>query len=387
MTQGANVEREPRQSRPTPAPAAPAAETRPRTTDAFRAIGSPAVAAAAERVLATWTNALGDAINLDEVRDALAWLAAMVDRAASGEPVGDAGPVANVLGRHLLTLLRADLVRNWATTLPGRAENLLDILRAIEDAHDAIDPDWSQYFSSRLSGPDGLDLVVEVAHDLRSPVTSILFLAETLGRAQSGEVNELQRRQLRLIYSAALGLSSMASDVIELARGGEQVVERDVSPFSVSEVVESVLDMVRPIAEEKGLELRFAPLSSDHRLGRPLLLSRVLLNLTTNALKFTDEGSVEITARAHGLTRVEFSVRDTGHGISEEALANLFQPFRRTRARAGRSGYYFSGTGLGLAMCRKLIEAVGSELRFETKAGGGTRFFFDVDLPLATSIG
>jgi histidine kinase/DNA gyrase B/HSP90-like ATPase/phospho-acceptor domain-containing protein len=386
VTQGANVESEPRSSRPTPA-ATPTSDAKPRTTDAFAAIGSPAVAAAAERVLATWTNDLGEAINLAEVRDALAWLAAMVDRAASSEPVGEPGPVATVLGRHLLGLLRADLVRNWASSLPGRAESLLDILRAVEDVHDAIDPDWSQYFSSRLSGPDGLDLVVEVAHDLRSPVTSILFLAETLGRAQSGEVNELQRRQLRLIYSAALGLSSMASDVIELARGGDQVVERDLSPFSVSEVVESVLDMVRPIAEEKGLELRFTPLTSDHRQGRPLVLSRVLLNLTTNALKFTDEGYVEITARAHGLTRVEFSVRDTGHGISEEALASLFQPFRRTRARAGRSGYYFSGTGLGLAMCRKLVEAVGADLRFETKAGGGTRFYFEVDLPLAASIG
>ncbi len=249
-----------------------------------------------------------------------------------------------------------------------------------------IEPDWSQYFSSRLSGPDGLDLVVEVAHDLRSPVTSIIFLAETLSRGQSGEVNDLQKRQLRLIYSAALGLSSMASDVIELARGGDQLVERELSPFSVAEILESVTDMVKPIAEEKGLTLRFTPPPTDHRLGRPLALSRVLLNLTTNALKFTDEGFVEINTRARGLSRVEFSVRDTGHGVSDEALANLYQPFRRTRARAGRSGYYFSGTGLGLAMCRKLVEAMGSELKLETRAGWGTRFYFEADLPPASHL-
>ena len=160
MSRGANVERERLRTLPSAPTAAPTADAKPRTTDAFAAIGSPAVSAAAERVLATWTNELGEAINLAEVRDALAWLAAMVDRATSHEPVGDPGPVATVLGRHLLGLLRADLVRNWASTLPGRSENLLDILGAIEDVHDAIDPDWSQYFGSRLSGPDGLDLVV-----------------------------------------------------------------------------------------------------------------------------------------------------------------------------------------------------------------------------------
>jgi signal transduction histidine kinase len=341
---------------------------------------------AAERVLVAWTNELGDAIDPAESRDAMAWLAVAVDHAAGGLAPEAGGPARTVLGRHLLELLRADLVRCDGEAAGADSAEVLEVLRAIETVRETIEPDWSQYFNSRLAGPDGLDLVVEVAHDLRSPVTSILFLAETLGRGQSGGVNELQKRQLRLIYSAALGLSSMASDVIELARGGDQLVEKELSPFSVSEVIESVADMVRPIAEEKGLELRYNHLPSDHRLGRPLVLSRVLLNLTTNALKFTDAGYVEISTRAKGLTRVEFAVRDTGHGITDEAVTNLFQPFRRTRARSGRSGYYFSGTGLGLAMCRKLLEASGGELKFETKPGWGTRFFFELELPLATHL-
>jgi signal transduction histidine kinase len=107
----------------------------------------------------------------------------------------------------------------------------------------------------------------------------------------------------------------------------------------------------------------------------------VLLNLTTNALKFTDEGFVEISTRAKGLVGVEFSVRDTGHGITKEALANLYQPFRRSRIRTARGGYLFSGTGLGLAMCRKLVEAMGSELKYESRADWGTRFYFELDLP------
>jgi signal transduction histidine kinase len=226
-----------------------------------------------------------------------------------------------------------------------------------------------------------MDLVVEVAHDLRSPLTSILFLAETLQRGQSGETNELQHRQLGLIYGAALGLSEMASDVIELARGGNGLADDDVSPFSVTEVLEGVHEIVRPIAEEKKLSVRFLPPSGDHRMGHGQALSRVLLNLTTNALKFTEEGFVEIVARDKDASCVEFSVRDTGNGISNEALETLYHPFRPARRGAG---YSFSGTGLGLAICRKLVEAMGSELLVDTGENWGTRFYFELGLPAAT---
>jgi signal transduction histidine kinase len=347
----------------------------------------PVIAAAAQAVRELWENKRGDALDADEAAQTLAWLVEAARGAARGESPARNGPAANPLGRHLLEQLRAEVIATWrAAPAPPDQESVLEILAALERVRDAIEPDWSQFFSSRLSGPDGLDLVVEVAHDLRSPLTSILFLAETLGRCQSGDVNELQRRQLRLIYSAALGLSTLASDVIELARGGDQLVEKELSPFSVAEILESLHDMVRPIAEEKGLAVRYTVPPSDRRLGRPLALSRVLLNLTTNSLKFTDEGYVEITTQAKGLSSIEFSVRDTGHGISQEALDHLYQPFRRSKGRSGRSGYYFSGTGLGLAMCRKLVEAMGSELKFETRPNWGTRFYFEVNLPPATHL-
>ena len=337
---------------------------------------------AAAAVQAGWQNERGDALDTTEALQLLDLLTHAAVEATRGEAPAHGGPAASALGRHLLELLRAEVVRGWrAAKQPPEPEHVLSLLEALERVREAVEPDWSEYFTSRLSGPDGLDLVVDVAHDLRSPLTSILFLAETIGRGQSGEVNELQRRQLRLIYSAALGLSTLASDVIELARGGDQLVEKEPSPFSVAEILEALHDMVRPIAEEKGLTVRYTVPASDRRLGRPLALSRVLLNLTTNALKFTDEGFVEITTQARGLNGIEFSVRDTGHGISEEALANLYQPFRRSRARAGRGGYYFSGTGLGLAMCRKLIEALGSELKYESRPDWGTRFSFELNLP------
>src|SRR5260370_38581154 len=91
-----------------------------------------------------------------------------------------------------------------------------------------------QDLTACLAGPNGLDLVVEMAHDLRSPLTSILFLAEAMQRGQGGPVNDAQRRSLALIYSAALSLCTAASDVLELARRGNQLVDRP-QPFSLSE--------------------------------------------------------------------------------------------------------------------------------------------------------
>jgi signal transduction histidine kinase len=358
-----------------------------------RGTGEPGGAAGSERlsalirtaaaaVHAKWKEERGDALDTTEERKLLDWLSAAAERAMRGESLGRGGPAAVALGKRLLELLRAEVVRAWrAAEPPLEPDTVLELIESLELVREAIEPDRSENFSSRLSGPDGLDLVVGVAHDLRSPLTSVLFLADTLGRGQSGDINELQRRQLRLIYSAALGLSTLTSDVIELARGGDSLVEKEPEPFSLAEVLESLHDIVRPIAEEKRLAVRYNVPPSYRRIGRPMALSRVLLNLTTNALKFTDEGFVEISTRAKGLVGVEFSVRDTGHGITKEALANLYQPFRRSRIRTARGGYLFSGTGLGLAMCRKLVEAMGSELKYESRADWGTRFYFELDLP------
>ncbi len=229
-------------------------------------------------------------------------------------------------------------------------------------------------------GPDSPELVSEIAHDLRSPLTSILTLAETLRRGHSGDVNALQRRQLGLIYNAALALSATASDLIELAHGGDRLTQRQRSPFSLTELLESVRDMVCPMAEEKGLELRILADSPDRRIGYPLALSRVLLNLTTNALKFTQTGFVEAAARSVGPSCLEVSVRDTGRGIKPGALKTLYQPFRQA---PGGAGHNFSGTGLGLSICRRLVRAMGSELELETRPGWGTRFYFRLELPPA----
>jgi signal transduction histidine kinase len=327
-----------------------------------------------------WERAVEHAAGAEEINLHLAQLCTSIRQQASGQPADMEGVPPNALSRRLLGLVRSAFIERVQTLPNPDVVQLLRVLRAIEEVAQRLEADWSQHFADRLAGPDGLELVVEVAHDLRSPLTSILFLAETLQRARSGPVNPVQERQLGLIYSAAFGLSSVASDVIELARGGDRLVDLDPIPFSVTDILESVRDIVQPIAEEKNLTVRLQPPEADFRVGHPVALSRVLLNLTTNALKFTAEGFVEVTARQTTARGIEFSVRDTGRGIPPQSMATLFEPFRR-RQKPGE--YAFSGSGLGLSICRKLVEAMGSSLQVETAPNYGTRFYFALDLPLA----
>ena len=278
-----------------------------------------------------------------------------------------------------LERLRAEVIRGWSAEQKHvSTTDILAYMEAFDQARTWLDTRTGA--ATEAVATTGMNLAVEIAHDLRSPLTSILFLSETLRRGQSGDVTELQHWQLGLIYAAALGMVSLASNLIELAQGEERLLEQHPAPFSVTESLDSICDIVRPIAEEKKLALRVLPPSVDHRIGFSAALSRVLLNLLTNALQNTEEGFVEIAVRPKGALSLEFSVRDTGTGLSEEARQSLFTPFRRVRKG---SRYGFSGSGLGLAICRRLLKAMNTDLQYETAVGWGTRFYFDLELPPA----
>lgn len=345
----------------------------PPSTDAemTASITSPWLRAVAPAVVARCFNDIEMDASEEDVRAAVIAVAAAI---ASSDP-GRADGHDVFLCNRVLGMFRAELISRWSDSgqIPTPALSLLSGAEALAEAlrrSDRLQP--------RDGLPGGATFVAGVAHDLRSPLTSILFLAETLLSERSGPVNETQKRQLGIIYSAALGLVSVASDIIELVRGGDGLTERKPTLFSVTEMLESVHDIVRPMAEEKGLRVQLFPPSVDLRLGYPLAVSRILLNLTTNGLKFTDSGFVEISVRSMGESRVEFSVRDTGRGFTSDAIDDLYQPFRRSRD--GRK-YGFSGAGLGLAISRKLVAALGSSLQVESRATWGTRFFFELDLP------
>jgi signal transduction histidine kinase len=223
------------------------------------------------------------------------------------------------------------------------------------------------------------DLVVQMAHDLRSPLSSILVLTESLRSGQAGTVNDAQRRQLGIIYGAALCLCTTASDVVELARGGNRLLESHPAELRISQLLEEVRDMVLPMAVERRIEFRIVPPAFDHRVGSARAISRVLLNLATNALKSTESGYVEIAAREvpGDPEHVEFSVRDTGPGLDPDELQRLHDP----SPRASRLRHLFASSGLGLAIVRTLLGAMRSSLRAQSSAKVGTRMYFELHLP------
>jgi signal transduction histidine kinase len=333
------------------------------------------------RILDRWRQEVveGDQGREAELTDALVSLAEVLADVRRGEEPGDLRGDGVVLRRRLLDLLQSELVQVWTDDeiLRSDANHILGALEALERVRSALSPEWESRFGVDLEGPSGLELAVEVAHDFRSPLSSVLFLADTLREGGSGELNELQKRQLSLIYAAALSMVSMAGDVVDLGRGGLRVGEREPNQFSIREVMESVQGMVQPMADAKGLSLVVRPPEQDSRQGDAEALRRVLLNLTTNAVKFTSEGFIELSGSEQGPTKVLFSVRDTGPGIRSGGKQDLYEPFRPFQ---GRSGFHFSGTGLGLTIARKLVRALDGELHYETQENLGTRFYFTVPL-------
>jgi signal transduction histidine kinase len=281
----------------------------------------------------------------------------------------------------LLRALRRVVLRESLACPGGEydpSREALEIVNAIDrlgpSPHAASDD--SATLSLLLEEPDACQLLVEVAHDLRSPLTSIIFLSEALRAGFSGDVNELQRRQLGLIYSAALALQATTSDLVDL-RPSPDGTGDPPAPLSIRSMFGRLRDLVQPVAEEKGLELRFSAPDGDRYIGRSLLLGRVLLNLVVNALKFTEDGYVEVDATPVGRSRLRFSVRDTGRGMDKEKQEALFEPFKKSD---NQRGYFFSGSGLGLTIVRQTLESMDSELHCESRPGWGTRFHFELNM-------
>jgi signal transduction histidine kinase len=320
--------------------------------------------------------ATGEGAPADSTDELLRILGGTVHRARAGARLRIDRRLRSPLGRRLLGRLRAAVIEVAAESGDEPADAIA-ILAAIEHVAKAIGSGPTGH-EPRSLDPAALDLLAAVADSARSPLSSILFLAGTLQREQSGSLNAVQRRQLGVIYGAALALSSVANDVIELERDEDGLSESEPRPFSLVTILESVRDVVRPIADEKQVAVRLVSPSANSRSGHPMVLSRVLLTLVANALRSTREGYVALEVREVGPARLQFNVRDSSLGIaSGDVLRSLYRPLRRSADRK----LVFSESALGLAMCRKLVRALGSELEVESWRGWGTRFYFELILP------
>jgi signal transduction histidine kinase len=287
---------------------------------------------------------------------------------------------ASVSTTQVLECVRRKFVDEVHSEPAADAQQAIHILSALGKVQFLLDVDRPERPPDLLAGRDTAALLVEIAHDMRSPLAAILFLLDMLRTERSGPINDLQRQQLRLIYGATLGIMQLAIDMIDSVRGSGRLIGESPAEFSIAQIFQAVRDIVLPMAEEKGVTLELVTPDADRRIGLHAAINRILLNLTSNAIKFTNSASVIITASDMAEGKVEFAVQDSGREIPPEVLEQLFRPFRRSDVRRART---FSSAGLGLSICHKLAQAMGSDLRVTTTPNKGTRFSFILELPVA----
>ncbi len=284
------------------------------------------------------------------------------------------------LSLHLVDLLEDELIALWRSGENATAAQVLQTIDRVRFVRAAIERRFQQLPGAPLVGIDGLEFLIEFVHDMRSPLGALHLLADRLQQGWSGPLTPLQQRQLRLIYAASHALNSLTNNALQMTREWDQLEEPEARPFSVTKLLSEVQDVVRTLAAQKGLEVSFIRPDIDRRVGHPIELQRILLNLVTNALKFTRAGTITVSATDRDDSHVEFAVQDTGPGIHSSAKATLYQPFRML---SGSRRATFSATGLGLAITQRLVAALGGQLKYDTAPGKGTRFFYTLDLPVA----
>ena len=283
--------------------------------------------------------------------------------------------VPPVIAREYVSTLKVKFLSELELASGLNANEVVRTLIKLDEAEEAWKRTDRGKFISRLTGADCADAVVAIAHDIRSPLGSILLLVDALRRAERSSPNPVRERQLGLIYGAAFGLSTTVSNLIAAARG-DGLVQGKPTPFSVSEMMHSVSDIVQPMCEEKGIPLGMEFPDQDARVGYASAIQQALLNLSSNALRYTDAGSVAMGCSELNTDRVEFWVEDTGPGIPDDVLERLCYGFPPEGVKLR-----FSSAGLGLAIVRTLVEAMGSTLQVDSSSEG-TRFSFILSLPI-----
>jgi K+-sensing histidine kinase KdpD len=227
--------------------------------------------------------------------------------------------------------------------------------------------------------PFSRTLLREVAHMLRSPLGSIVVLTEALREEGSGPLTEAQRRQLDIIYRAALSAAATATDLLTLT-SRDELVERE-RRFSVGETVRTVADLVRPVTEARNSQLSVGGDVAGYRRGPESAIAQALLGLALRAALMTREGRVDIEAWVHDPEFVRLSV--TVSDASDTAAAAVVDPLQIFRPDAEPGSFTLSPEGLAFSAAREIIRAVGSDLDVVLLRDGGFSLSFSVALPVA----
>lgn len=227
--------------------------------------------------------------------------------------------------------------------------------------------------------------LANMSHEIRTPMNSIIGMANLLTHS---ELDDLQKKYLNIIRKSSENLLVIINDILDLSKIEAGKMEFEKINFLLSDVIEMVFHSLHYQAEDKQLLLTF---SIDEQLpkalkGDPVRLNQILVNLTGNAIKFTEKGSVTISAKLLSESDrnviVDFAVTDTGIGIPEDKLNTIFESFSQASSDTTRK---FGGTGLGLTISKQLIELQGGSIYVHSRYGAGTTFAFKLSYEIGSA--
>jgi signal transduction histidine kinase len=223
------------------------------------------------------------------------------------------------------------------------------------------------------------EFLTSMSHELRTPLNSIIGFADVLLQGIDGDLPDLALNDIQLIYNSGKHLLALINDVLDLSKIEAGKMELVREAVNIAEIFDALLASSNSLVKDRPVEV-IADISRDLPpvYADKLRLNQILLNLVSNAAKFTHEGSIIIRAGLDnelGLMRI--SVTDTGIGISPNKVGAIFERFRQADAGTTRK---YGGTGLGLNICKQLVEMHGGTMGVESQEGVGSKFYFTIPL-------
>ncbi len=225
------------------------------------------------------------------------------------------------------------------------------------------------------------EFLAKMSHEIRTPMNGVLGIVELM---KDTGLNKQQQRYMDVINASGRSLLSIINDILDYSKIEAGRMELDQSPFNISRVIEDVTPLFTTYLQQQAINLNVY-ISSDlpaYVIGDADRLRQVLINLLGNSFKFTQEGTITITVHpdASSPQHIYFAVSDSGHGIPPADQKQLFEAFYQARSSQGGS---IQGTGLGLTICKQIVDLMGGDIGLKSEPGAGSTFWFSVPMPAA----